>query len=419
MEKKYTEALSIDPFRCNPKSPVIVKAEGCWLIDEEKRKYFDGSGGSGAVNLYHQHPAMKKAIKEQTEKLLHTGWNVQSDVRLKLIEKLGEFSPFNECAILFTLPGTEAIEAALKVARAYTGRKTVVSFERAFHGKSTGSLALTWREKFKSYAVISEEANVVAPYPILHSKESKHEVKNCLETLEKIVKDMCNEGREPAAFILEPIQTSEGVLKAGDEFLEGVSKIAKETGALLIFDEIYTGFCRTGRKFCASEGVKPDLLVVGKGLANGIPISAVLGNKEILNSLPAGNHSSTFSANPLACAVGNAVLDTMNELKLWDISKKMGLELKEFLEELSKKTSIIKNVRGEGLLLAFDCYSNEDEDSCEITEKFIKKALDNGMILRYGGYKGQTIKFTPPLLMNESDIKFVKECFEKTVKDIE
>lgn len=418
MSKRYQEANSINPLLGNPISPIVTKAEGCYLYDIDNKRYFDASGGSGAVNLYHQHPNMVRAIKEQTDKLLHTGWNVQSEERLKLIQKLGDFSPFDECAVLFTLPGTEGIEAALKVARAYTGRKTVVSFERAFHGKSTGALALTWREKFKKYAVISEQSNVVVPYPIVHLNEEEYNVEYCLKVLEETVKDMCDNNNAPAAIILEPIQTSEGVLVPGNEFLDGATKIAKQADCLVIYDEIYTGFCRTGRKFCAGNDGMPDLLVLGKGLGNGIPISAVLGSEKIMNALPAGNHSCTFAANPLACAVGNAVIDTMNEYEVWNLAKQTGEEMKKFFNEMSEKYGRIANVRGKGLLLAFDCIPGNKEDSSVYTTKFVHKALDNGMILRYGGFNGATVKYTPPLIMNEEDVAFSKECIETTIKEL-
>lgn len=418
MSDSYSEAYSLDPFKIDPDGPVVVRAEKCWLFDKNGQRYFDATGGSGAVNLYHQHPAVQEAIQRQSERLLHTGWNVQSDVRLKLIEKLGEFSPFDNCAILFTLAGTEGIEAALKVARAYTNRKSVISFERAFHGKSTGSLAVTWRKNFKQYVALAPGANATVPYPILHKSEPECGVEYCLDKLEFITEQMCKEGNPPAAIILEPIQTSEGVLAAGQAFLSGVHRIADRFGCVLIYDEIYTGFCRTGRKFCAGNAGMPDLLVLGKGLGNGIPISAVLGNKDILNQLPPGNHSCTFAANPLACEVGSAVIDTMNELKLWEIAAETGKEIKSFLQIMSEEYGCIQNVRGEGLLLAFDCVAKQAEHSVDFTKRFVDKAYKNGMIIRYGGFNGQSVKFTPPLIMGKEEIEFVKACFKKSLHEI-
>lgn len=418
--KVVTEAFSINPDLLYPASPEIEYGEKCWLVDVNGKKYFDCSGGSGAVNLYHQHPTFVKAIKDQIDKLIHTGWNVQTSVRKELIQKLGNFSPFDECAILLTLPGTEAIEAALKVARAYTGRKTVMAFERAFHGKSSGSLTVTARESFKKYTVLPKDAVIRLPYPIINSSDNEDSYEECLKRIREIVKKACDEGNAPAAFLLEPIQVSEGVLPAGREFIIEIKKLAKEINSLVIFDEIYTGFCRTGHRFMASqEGLLPDILVVGKGLGNGIPVSAVMGRSEIMNALPSGNHSSTFAANPVACAAGCAVLDIMEENKVDEYAALIGKKLKAELDNLSEKFPFICNIRGEGLLIGFDCKEKNSEESSELVKRFAKLALDNGVILRYGGYNGCTIKITPPLLMEESDVEFLINVLDKVSNEIE
>ncbi|MCC5647958.1 aspartate aminotransferase family protein [Nostoc sp. CHAB 5824] len=413
------EAVSANPSHLYPKTPVFTRANGCWLFDTTGQRFFDGTGGSGAISLGHQHPQVLAAMVNQAQKLIHTGWNLQSDVRLELIKKLGCFSPYDPCAVLFTVTGAEAIEAALKIARAYTGRQSVIAFERSYHGKTAGALSITWREQFKRYSVLPRDTIFFSQYPILHSHATNAHTDACLHVLRKTIKQAFNTQFPPAALILEPIQSAEGILPAGHHFLKGVIEIAREFECLVIFDEIYTGFGRCGTPFYSSrDGLTPDMLVVGKALGNGLPISAVLGTPSVMNALPAGVHTSTFSGHPLACAVANAVLDLMKDITPWQQSALNGARILEFLKHLETEYSLIFAPRGEGFMLGFDCVDLRGHPSPALAKDFVTAALARGLILRYGGFEGCTIKLTPPLTVDAEELEFLVNTLSQVVDDI-
>lgn len=418
VERVAVEAASTDALRVRPRLPVFTSGEGCWLYDTSGVRFFDLTGGSGAVNLGHQHPRVVSAAAAQLRRLIHTGWNIPTDTRAELVGKLGEFSPYAECGVLFTVSGTEAVEAALKVARAHTGRRLVVTFERGYHGKSAGSLAVTWRERFKKFSVLPEGGVVTAPYPLLHSGDARVGPEACLRRLRSILEEATAAGEPPAALILEPLQASEGMLPAGRYFLERVLALRQEFGCLVVFDEIYTGFGRCGTPFyCNKLDALPDLLVIGKALGNGIPGSAVIGPPGVLDSLPHGIHTSTFAANPLACAVGCAVIDEMTETLLWEQAARKGARLTAFLERLSAEFPFVSAPRGEGLMLGFDCLGSEGEPS-KAAEAFAEAALAERLVLRHGGFGGCTIKLTPPLTMTDEEEEFLYAALRKAAEAI-
>ncbi len=419
LESIAIEANSTGTSHMLLKTPVFTRGNGCWLFDTSGKAFFDATGGSGAINLGHQHPRVVNAAMTQLQKLIHTGCKLQSDVRAELVTKLGSFSPYKQCAILFTVTGAEAIEAALKVARAYTERKLVIAFERSYHGKTTGALMATWREQLKAYSVFPENGIRHCPYPILHSLNQNNSTKFCLQALEETIQQAFDIGHPPAAILLEPIQVTEGVLSAGREFLEGVIAIAKSTGCLTIFDEIYTGFGRCGDPFYGSrDGITPDLLVIGKALGNGLPISATIGNPSVINTLPSGIQTSTFSGQPLACAVGSVVLDIMLETRLWQQARRTGSQIAESLKELSTNSRLISVPRGEGLMIGFDCVDSQGLPSPKLAKAFTAKAMTKGLIFYCGGFEDCTIKLTPPLTITQEEVDFLITILADVVNEL-
>jgi 4-aminobutyrate aminotransferase/(S)-3-amino-2-methylpropionate transaminase len=396
-----------------------VQAQGCRLFSRSGKAYFDGTGGSGAVNLGHQHPRVVAAIIQQCQKLTHTGWNLQSQVRTELVRELGAFAPYQDCAVLFTVTGSEAIEAALKVARAYTGRDTVIAFDRSYHGKTGGSLLVTWRERFRKYSPVAAETVSFAPFPLLHLPGPAGQPAYCLEALQNLVAAAWSAGCPPAALILEPIQAAEGILPGGRDFLAGVLQVARKCGSLVIFDEIYTGFGRCGTPFYGSrEGLTPDLLVVGKSLGNGLPVSAVLGPARVLNVLPPGFHTSTFAGHPLACRAALAVLEVMEQEKPWQQAAALGLRVFQFLQDQENRSEVIAGVRGEGMMLGFDCVDQGGQPSASLSRALVEEALARGLVLRCGGFTGATVKLTPPLIIPAEDMDFLLAALAQAIAAI-
>jgi len=407
------EAQSTGQPGLYPGLPAFVRAEGCWLHDAAGNRYFDATAGSGALNLGHNHPRVVEAAVEQTRRIVHTGSIFHSDARDRFVDRLGGFAPFTECAALLTVTGTEAVEAALKVARAHTGRRSVIAFTYAYHGKSSGGLSVTWREAYRRYSPVAPDTVWTSPYPALHEKSEATSATACLAAFAATLERMTAAGQPPAAVILEPVVSSEGILPAGHVFLHGLLTAARKAGALVIFDELWTAMGRCGTPFYAGRpGLDPDIVLVGKSVANGFPISAVLGAPEVLNALPAGLHTATFAGHPVGCAAATAVLDVMEETQPWQAALDRGAHLWEFLRALGAAHAFITGLRGEGLLLGFDCVDANGEPAPAIARDFAFRAQQKGLLLAFGGRNGNTIKITPPLTMQDAEQRFLEDTLE-------
>lgn len=386
--------------------PSFTRGQGAWLYDEDGNGWFDGTAGSGALSLGHNPPEVLAAVHRQLDRLVHTGCKLGSDVRAELVARLCALSPFDNPAVLPAVAGTEAVESALKVARAATGRQSVVAFHHAFHGKSAGSLTVTWRESFRAYSNLRHDDVFRASFPPTDSTDAG--VGAALSELREILARAAAAGNPPAAVILEPIQVTEGVQIPGARFLEGVIDLARSAGALVIFDEIYTGFGRSGALFyCHKLARRPDLLLVGKSLGNGFPISAVLGEAEVINALPSGVQTSTYSGHPLSSAAALAVIDLILERRLWEEAARRGAELLAVLREMATRHPFMACPRGEGMLLAFDFVQEDGSPAPDLAREFLAAARRERLILFGGGVAGATVKLVPPVVLSDEEAAFL------------
>jgi 4-aminobutyrate aminotransferase/(S)-3-amino-2-methylpropionate transaminase len=417
MDGEDMEAISTGSFD----APAFCRAAGAWLYTSNGERYFDGTSGSGAVTLGHQHPRVLDAVRAQLDRVVHTGCKFGSDTRAALMEKLGAFTPFSRPAVLPAVIGTEAVEASLKIARAATGRQSVVCFEHAYHGKSAGALGVTWRERFKRYSSLPRDDVFRAsfPPPIEGDTDSTDRVAPYLRALEGVMEAARAAGKPPAAVILEPVQVTEGVLAPGDRFLEGIAAIARRDGALVVFDEIYTGLGRVGRRFYA-EGLAspPDLLLIGKSLGNGLPISAVAGEASVINALPEGVQTSTYSGHPLSCAAGVAVLDVVQEVRLWEEATRLGAIVLDKLRALSARFGFVARPRGYGMLLAFDCVEPSGVPSPALAKRFAQAAQRRRLLLFKGGRDECAVKIVPPVLLPDEDLAFLLQALADAAEDV-
>lgn len=394
--------------------PVFARGEGCWLFDKGGRRFFDGTSGSGALSLGHRHPAVLEAVRAQLERLVHTGCKLKSDVRERLAERICALAPFPGAAALFTVIGAEAVEAALKVARASTGRRGLVCFRHAYHGKTAGALSLTWRREFRPYSELPAANVIEAGYPSHEGLGEGASVEAHLDAFADALHGAEREGNPVAAVVLEPVQVTEGLHAPGLRFLEGVIETSHRAGALVVFDEIYTGLGRCGRPFyCQGMEAKPDLLLVGKSLGNGFPISMVVGPAAIINALPAGVQTSTFSGHPVSCAAGLAVLDVVEERALWREAEAGGTRLLAGLRALEPETGFMRGSRGVGMLAAFDCLDDSGRPSPVSARRFQREALAEGLLLFGGGRNDATIKVVPPVLMDSVEEAFLISALRK------
>lgn len=366
---------------------VVVKGRGAKVWDVHGRVYVDCMGGYGVALVGHCHPRVVEAVKRQVENLMVCHGSLYNDVRAEFLEKLISIAPRGLDMVYLGNSGAEAVEAALKVARKYTGRRKFVSAIEAYHGKTMGALSVTWRAKYrKPFEPLIGDVEFV-PY-------------GNAERLRKAV------SKDTAAVILEPVQGEAGVKIPPEDYLKEAREICDERDALLIFDEIQCGLGRTGEMWaCQHWNVTPDILCVAKGLAGGIPIGATIGRREVIGCFSTGEHTSTFGGNPVACAAGSAVIDVLLSENLPEKSKKVGSLFKSILEELASKYRIIRRVRGLGLMLAFDSrFSVKD---------IVFNAVQEGLLILYSGLS--TVRLLPPLVISEDEVRSAVSILERLI----
>ncbi len=350
----------------------IVRGQGASLFDVNGVEYLDCSSGHGVANLGHAHPKIAEALYKQANTLITLFESFPNDQRAMLMEKITALVPGLD-RVFFCNSGTEAVEAAFKFARISTGRKNFIAAMRAFHGRTYGSLSATFNKKYRQ-----------GFEPLLPGVS--HVSYNNIEALDKAVNE------ETAAVILEVVQGEGGVYPASLEYIQAARRICDERGALLIVDEIQTGFGRTGKMFAVQHyGVTPDLLTCAKSLAGGVPMGAVLIGEKVKNLVP-GVHGSTFGGNPLSCAAANAALDVILGEDLPGQAAAKGAYLMEKLKKIESPN--VREVRGLGLMIGIEMKQKVAPYLKALQEKKII-ALNAGMTV---------IRLLPPLVITYEQI---------------
>lgn len=373
-ERELIHASGVYPT----KSVAIVRGKGAHVWDADGKQYIDCSAGHGVASLGHAHPRLVQAVSTQVATLSTLAGSFPNDQRAEFQERLTDFLPEGFERVFLCNSGTEAVEGALKFARVSTGRTGIVAAQRGFHGRTMGALSCTWEKKYR------------APFePLI--PDVRHAPFGNLEAFSKLV------GEETACVIVEVVQGEGGVRPATREFLEGLRALCDEHGTLLIFDEVQTGFGRTGRAFaCEHFGVLPDLMALGKAIAGGLAMGAVAMGSRVAK-LSIGAHGSTFGGNPLACAAGNAALQALVEEKLIERSEELGAWFREQLASLD--CSEIREVRGMGLMVAIDLRSR--------VAPVLAALQDRGVIALPAG--PTVLRFLPPLVIEREDLQRVVE----------
>ena len=362
---------------------VIVRGQGASLFDVDGVEYLDCSSGHGAANLGHAHPKIAEALYKQASTLITLFETFPNDKRAELMKKLTSLVDGLDRVFLCN-SGTESVEAALKFARISTGRKNIVAAMRAFHGRTYGSLSATFSKKYR------EGFEPLVP-------GFTHVAYNNIEALDKAV------DQETAAVILEVVQGEGGVYPASAEYIQAARRICEERGALLIVDEIQSGFGRTGKMFAIQHfGVAPDLLACAKSLAGGVPMGAVLIGHKVKNLTP-GVHSSTFGGNPLACAAAVAALSVMDEEDLPRQALVKGAYLMDKLRKMESPN--IREVRGMGLMIGVELKRKVSPYIKALQEKKII-ALNAGMTV---------IRLLPPLVISYQQIDHLIEVLTEVL----
>ena len=386
--------MSEDQFMGNlyQRFPVTIeKGVGAHVWDVDGKEYIDCMGGYGVALVGHQNKRVNDAIKEQIDKIITVHSSLYNKTREEFLKTLISLAPKGLTQVHLNNSGAEAIEAAMKFARKFTGKKGMVAMKGSYHGKSFGALSLTFNPKYrKAFAPLVEKVSF-ASY-------------GDMESLRSVVDD------DTAFIILEPIQGESGIIVAPDNFLQQVRELCDEKGILLIFDEIQAGLGRTGRLWaCDHWNTAPDILCLAKGIAGGVPMGATLVRPDILASMGKGEHSSTFGGNPISCAAGTAALKALTEDGLIENSEKMGKLFREGLEKLKENHTMIREVRGKGLMIGIEMKF----EVRDILMGLIKK----GVLMLYSGRN--ILRILPPLVISEEDVTKVLHALDSILTEEE
>lgn len=355
----------------------MVRGEGCWLIDATGRRYLDLASAQGVAMLGHCHPRITDAVSRQAGTLMLCPSYLYNDVRAEFAQALVDVLPSHLPHAFLANSGAEAVDGALKFARLATGRTAFVSTTKGFHGRTIGALSVTWEPKYREGFL-----------PLL---DTTHVPFNNAAALDAAVTE------STAAVILEVVQGESGVNVGTPEFLHAAQRVCRDRGALLIVDEIQTGFGRTGRWFAVEHaGLEPDLLCMAKGLGGGFPMGAFAYTRAIREALSAGAHGSTFGGSPLACAAGLAALRTYRDEGLVGRSATMGAMMLEQLRAALAGVAIVREIRGLGLMLAIELRT-------KVAPVLKSLMLQHGVIALPAG--PTVLRLLPPLVITEAEIE--------------
>jgi len=363
---------------------VITRGKGALVWDINGNEYIDCTGSYGVCIVGHCHPRVVEAVQRQVETLIACHASFYNDARSELLEKIIGIAPKGLDKVFLSNSGAESVECAIKLARKYSGKPEIIAMVGAFHGKTMGALSATWKKKYR-----------VPFMPLVPG--FKHVPPNNLEK----VRDAITE--KTAAVLVEPVRGEGGVMVPSDDFLPGLREICDEKDVLLIFDEVQTGFGRTGKVFaCEHWNVVPDVLCLAKSVAGGIPMGATFARHDVMAAFQRGEHSSTFSGNPLVCAAASAAIDVLVEERLPERAATLGRYFKDKLEGLQEKHRIVREVRGLGLMLGmelrFDVYN------------ILLGCMDRGVLVLDAGRN--VLRFLPPLVIEKKQIDRVIEVLD-------
>lgn len=386
----------------------VVKGEGCYLTSEDGREILDFASGVAVCNIGHNHPKVVGAAIEQVKSLIHGGHNVvYYESYVSLAEKLVEITG-GDTMVYFSNSGAEANEGAMKLAKYITKRQAVIAFKGSFHGRTIATTSITSSNSAyrKNYEALLPSV-YFAEYPNLFRTPYTRECGECpkqyLEQFDEMFKKLIDP-YSVAAIIMEPIQGEGGYVVPPVEFVKYVREICDKYGIMLIFDEIQTGFGRTGKMFAQENfGVKPDIFTTAKAIASGFPLSAIIAKKEHMEKWVAGAHGGTFGGNPVACAAALATIDVLENGALENCAK-MGEYFKEKLLELKRKYKEIGDVRGIGLMLAIELVDEENRANTHLTKTILTKALEKGLLLLSCGCDKNVVRFIAPMIVEKKDI---------------
>ncbi|KAK0472048.1 acetylornithine aminotransferase [Armillaria novae-zelandiae] len=419
---------------------IVAQGRGSYVDFQDGRHMLDFTSGIGVTNLGHCHPKVSKAAADQCMNIVHAQCGIAfHEPYLQLIERLLPLMPHPSLdSFFFWNSGSEAIECAIKMARIATGRPNIISMQGGYHGRTFGAMAVTRSKTIYSEGVAPLMPGTFSiPFPFWHQfgaspsiSESELTSKSLYQL--EILLAQQTAPRDTAALIIEPVLGEGGYVPAPNEFLQGLREICDKHDILLIIDEVQSGFCRTGSWFAIEpSGVRPDILISAKGLANGFPLSAIISRKEITDLLKPGSMGGTYAGNPVSCAAAVAVADAMREEKILDNVNERSKQIFTELNTLKADPEIapyILDVRGRGLMVAIEFASSasvgnkydvvtSETEKVGLASRVAKKCIEKGMlILTTSMY--EVVRFIPPLNINEEEMAKGCKIFAEAVKEV-
>ncbi|WP_218313779.1 4-aminobutyrate--2-oxoglutarate transaminase [Halomonas sp. 18071143] len=416
LKQKYVAAGA-----ASPATAFADRAENAEIWDADGNRFIDFAGGIGVLNVGHRHPKVVAAVKAQLDKVMHTCQTVMPyEGYVKVAEKLSHLVPVRGHAkVMLANSGAEALENAVKIARAATGRSNVICFDGGYHGRTFYTMAMNGKVAPYQTDFGPMPGTVFrAPYPVPYHGVSEDEA---IRGLKMTLKTDANP-KDTAAIILEPVLGEGGFYPAPTSFLKKIREICDEHGMLMIIDEVQSGFGRTGKMFAIEHsGVEPDMMTMAKSMADGMPISAIVGTDKVMDASGPNSLGGTYTGSPTACAAALAVMEVFEEENILEKSQALGEKLASRFNEWQGKFDCIDHVRNMGAMAAFELVNNKTDrtPNPELAAALCKKAREEGLILLSCGMYGNTIRFLMPVtieddVLNEG-LDIIESCLESLI----
>ena len=407
---------------------VMERAQGAIIEDVDGNRFLDWVGGVGVLNVGYCHPQLVEAVREQAGKYFHGMANIVTHERyIELAEKLAEVTPVRgeERKVMFANSGAEADENAVKIAKGYTGRPNIIVFSGAFHGRTALTMAMTAKKAYSRGMGPFPDGVCRAQFPYLYRKPEEMTEEAYIHWCVESVKEIFENASLPeyvAAIVIEPLQGEGGFIPAPIPFVKALRDICDENGILLIADEVQTGFCRTGRLFACEywkeAGIEPDILTTAKSIAGGIPLSAVIARKEIMDKVPAGTIGGTYGGNALACAAGLKVLEVIEKEHLVQRSCQIGEKCRGRFLKWQQEYEQVGDVRGLGAMLGVEFVKDKatKEPAPQLVSQIIQECAVRGLLVESAGTYNNVIRFLAPLVMTDAQLERGLEFYEEAIR---
>ncbi len=414
----------ISPVYSRLFTPSIVaeRGEGSYLYDVSGRRYLDFTCGIGVTNTGHAHPKVVKAIQEQAARLIHGQANiVYHKPMIELVDELLTIMPDAGLdSFFFSNSGAEIVEGGVKLAKVATGRPNTIVFAGSFHGRTHLTMAMTTSKTiYRAGFAPLVPGITVAPFPHAYAlgMDEESASAHCIAQLKKLLKSQ-TAPEETACIVIEPVLGEGGYVVPPASFLRALRALCDEHSILLVADEVQSGFGRTG-KFFASEhfGLRPDILLMAKGIASGLPLSALAAGRELMAKWKPGSHGGTFGGNVVACAAAVATIRAMKEERLPENAAQRGAQLMDGLRRLQKEFRSIGDVRGLGLMVATE-FSKNGEPDTDLAKAVVRAAFERGLMLLTCGTYDNAIRWIPPLVVTPEQIDEALTIFAASLDSV-